>query len=92
MVEIKVNSDESYLLKDILEWSKENYGKDNDATGIFDKYFSEGLKYDVSSEIYYFVEYMSMLESYKAHGRMSGWGYWLHVDTNKSPRKKSKSN
>ena len=83
---IKVNSDESYLGKDIREWCMNNT-EDSNAIEIRDKYYSDGVEFKPSDKVYYFVDYMSASQSYKECGSLNMYGCRLNRDLDKSPRK-----
>jgi len=83
---IKVNSDESYLGKDIREWCM-NKTEDSNAIEIREKYYSDEVKFKPSDKVYYFVDYISASQSYKECGSLNMYGYRLTRDLDKSPRK-----
>lgn len=83
---IKVNSDKSYLGKEIREWCIKN-PEDDMARDIMNKYYSEYVEFKPSDKVYYFVDYVSVTESYKECGSLNMYGCSLHRDLEKSPRK-----
>ena len=83
---IEVNSDKSYLGKEIREWCNNN-PEDYIAQEIMNKYYSDEVKFKPSDRIYYFVEYVSASESYKECGNLNMYGCSLYRDLEKSPRK-----
>ena len=83
---VKVNSDESYLGKDIREWCMNNT-EDSNATEIREKYYSDDVEFKPSDKVYYFVDYMSAGQSYKECGSLNMYGCRLNRDLDKSPRK-----
>lgn len=52
---IKVNSDESYLGKEIREWCKSN-GEDVATQEVWNKYYSDEVEFKPSDRVYYFVD------------------------------------
>lgn len=83
---IKVNSDESYLGKDIKDWCMNNTN-DPSAIEIRDKYYSDKVDFKPSDKVYYFIDYMSATQSYKECGSLNMMGHRLIRDSRKSPRK-----
>ena len=84
MIEVKVNSDESYLGKDIREWCMNS--DDYNAISVVDNYYTNA-KYEPKDDVYYFVDYTSSSESYKICGDpIKLWGCKLRRDLKKSPR------
>lgn len=83
--EVKVNSEESYLGKDIREWCMNNT-EDSNATEIREKYFSDEVDFKPGDKVYYFVDYISAGQSYKECGSLNMCGCRLIRDTERSPR------
>lgn len=83
---IEVNSERSYLGKDIKAWCMSET-EDANALEIKRKYYSDDVEFKPSNKVYYFVEYMSTSESYKECGSLNMWGCHLIRDLEKSPRK-----
>lgn len=83
---IEVNSERSYLGKDIKAWCMSET-EDANALEIKRKYYSNDVEFKPSNKVYYFVEYMSISESYKECGSLNMWGWRLIRDLEKSPRK-----
>lgn len=86
---IEVNSNNSYLGKDIREWAMSDT-EDANALEIKRKYFSDEVKFKPSDKVYYFVDYISTSQSYKECGSLNMWGCHLYRDLEKSPRKVNK--
>ena len=86
MINIEVNSERSYLGKDIKAWCMSET-EDTNALEIKRKYYSDDVEFKPSNKVYYFVEYMSTSESYKECGSLNMWGCHLIRDLEKSPRK-----
>ena len=61
---IEINSERSYLGRDIRRWCMSNT-EDEKVLEVREKYYSDEVKYKPNDKVYYFVEYMSMSESYK---------------------------
>ena len=86
---IEINSDVSYLGKDIREWADKNKGNvlESDAANeIWGKYYVDDVEFKPSDKVYYFVEYLSLEQSYKKCGSSNMWGHRLIRDLEKSPR------
>lgn len=83
---IEVNSERSYLGKDIKAWCMSET-EDANALEIKQKYYSNDVEFKPSDKVYYFVEYMSTSESYKECGSLNMWECHLIRDLEKSPRK-----
>lgn len=83
---VKVNSNESYLGKDIREWCMNNT-EDSNAIEVREKYYSDEVEFKPSDRVYYFVDYMSAGQSYKECGSLNMYGCRLNRDLKKSPRK-----
>ena len=83
---IEINSDKSYLGKEIREWCIKNPENDM-ARDIMNKYYSEYVEFKPSDKVYYFVDYVSVTESYKECGSLNMYGCNLYRDLEKSPRK-----
>lgn len=83
---VEVNSNESYLGKEIREWCMNNT-EDSNAMEIRDKYYSDEVEFKPSDKVYYFVDYMSASQSYKECGSLNMYGCRLNRDLEKSPRK-----
>lgn len=83
---VKVNSEESYLGKDIRMWCMNNT-EDSSAAEIKEKYYSDEVEFKPSDKVYYFVDYMSASQSYKECGSLNMYGCRLSRDLEKSPRK-----
>lgn len=83
---VEVNSNESYLGKDIREWCMNNT-EDSNAVEIREKYYSDEVEFKPSDKVYYFVDYMSASQSYKECGSLNMYGCRLNRDLEKSPRK-----
>lgn len=83
---IVVNSEKSYLGKDIREWCMNNT-EDPYASEIKDRYYSDELEFKPSDKVYYFVDYVSAGQSYKECGSLNMYGCRLNRDLDKSPRK-----
>lgn len=83
---IEVNSERSYLGKDIKSWCMADT-EDANALEIKRKYYSDEVEFKPSDKVYYFVDYVSTAESYKECGNLNMWGCHLHRDLEKSPRK-----
>lgn len=83
---VEVNSNESYLGKEIREWCMNNI-EDSNAMEIRDKYYSDEVEFKPSDKVYYFVDYMSASQSYKECGSLNMCGCRLNRDLEKSPRK-----
>ena len=83
---VEVNSNKSYLGKEIREWCQEN-PRNIMAQDIMQKYYSEDVEFNPSDKVYYFVNYISSTESYKECGSLNMYGCSLHRDLKKSPRK-----
>lgn len=83
---IEVNSERSYLGKDIKAWCMSET-EDANALEIKRKYYSNDVEFKPSNKVYYYVEYMSISESYKECGSLNMWGWRLIRDLEKSPRK-----
>lgn len=86
MMNIEVNSERSYLGKDIKAWCMSET-EDANALEIKQKYYSNEVEFKPSDKVYYFIEYMSTFESYKECGSLNMYGYRLVRDLEKSPRK-----
>lgn len=86
MMNIEVNSEKSYLGKDIKAWCMSET-EDANALEIKRKYYSDDVESKPSDKVYYFVEYMSISESYKECGSLNMWGCHLIRDLEKSPKK-----
>ena len=82
---VEVNSNESYLGKDIREWCMNT--EDSNAMEIRYKYYSDEVEFKPSDKVYYFVDYMSARQSYKECGSLNMYGCRLTRDLEKSPRK-----
>lgn len=85
-MDIKVNSNISFLGKDIKAWCMRETENAN-AIEIRRKYFSDDVKFKPSDKVYYFVDYVSVMESYKECGSLNMHGCHLYRDLGKSPRK-----
>lgn len=85
-MDIKINSETSYLGKDIKAWAMSETENAN-ALEIRRKYYSDEVKFKPSNKVYYFVDYVSTAASYKECGSLNMWGCHLHRDLEKSPRK-----
>lgn len=88
---IKINTDKSYLGKDIREWldnDHETYNEIKDQ--IREKYYSDDVKYKPSDEVYYFIEHISLTDSICKVGSTRLAGSRLYRDEMKSPRKSDK--
>ena len=83
---IKVNSEISYLGKEIREWSTNN-PQDPHALEVREKYYSDQVEFKPSDQVYYFIYHMSAVQSYKECGSLNMMGCSLHRDLEKSPRK-----
>jgi len=83
---VEVNSNKSYLGKEIREWCLADT-EDANTLEIRRKYYSDEVEFKPSDKVYYFVEYISTAESYKECGSLNMWGCHLHRDLEKSPRK-----
>jgi len=83
---VEVNSNESYLGKEIREWCMSNT-EDSNAIEIRNKYYSDEVEFKPSDKVYYFVDYTSMGQSYKECGSLNLYGCRLNRDLEKSPRK-----
>lgn len=83
---IEVNSERSYLGKDIKTWCMSET-EDANALEIKQKYYSDDVEFKPSDKVYYFVEYTSTYKSYKECGSLNMWGCHLIRDLKKSPRK-----
>lgn len=83
---IEINSDKSYLGKEIREWCIKN-PEDYMAQEIMNKYYSDEVEFKPSDRVYYFVEYVSASESFKECGSLNMYGCSLCRDLEKSPRK-----
>ena len=65
MIMLTCNTDKSYMGKEIRKWCNEFKGYTEDATEIYEKYYSEEVKFKPNDKVYYFIEYMSCQQSYK---------------------------
>ena len=83
---IEANNDKSYLGKEIREWCMNN-PEDNMAQNIMNKYYSDHVEFKPSDKIYYFIDYISATQSFREYGSLYMYGYSLHRDLEKSPRK-----
>lgn len=81
---IEADNDISYIGKDIRRWCRENSSKEQSAKEIYNKYYAEG--YTPNDEVYYFLEYVSLRDSYKECGSSKMYGYRLVRDIEKSPK------
>lgn len=79
---IEVNSERSYLGKDIKTWCMSET-EDANALEIKRKYYSDDTKFKPSDKVYYFVDYLSTAESYKNCGNLNMWGCHLYRDLEK---------
>ena len=79
---IEVNSERSYLGKDIKAWCMSDT-EDANALEIKRKYYADDIEFKPSDKVYY----VSIAESYKECGSLNMWGCHLHRDLEKSPRK-----
>lgn len=84
---IEINSEKSYLGREIKEWCLNNT-EDEAAIEIARNYYSDEVEFKPSDKVYYFVEYVSASESYKESGSLNMYGCHLQRDLEKSPRKK----
>lgn len=82
---IEVNSDISYLGRDIREWCMSS--DDIEAEDIKRKYYSDEVEFKPSDKVYYFVEYMSQSEAAREHRSLFAAGGHLRRDLEKSPRR-----
>lgn len=83
---IEVNSERSYLGKDIKAWCMSET-EDANALEIKRKYYSDEVEFKPSDRVYYFVDYVSAAESYKECGSLNMEGCRMYRDLEKSPRK-----
>ena len=83
---IKVNSDISYLGRDIRRWCRDNEFNVM-AHDVYVRYYGEGVSYQPSDKVYYFVDYCSESESYRECGSLNMAGCRLRRDLEKSPRR-----
>lgn len=84
---IEVNSDKSFLGKEIKEFCVQN--PENPITQtITEKYYADEVEFKPNDKVYYFVDYVSAAESYKECGSLNMYGCSLHRDLEKSPRNK----
>ena len=83
---VEVNSNKSYLGKDIKEWAMRTT-ENAHALEIRRKYFSDQVEFKPNDKVYYFVDYISTSQSYKECGSLKMWGCHLYRDLEKSPRK-----
>lgn len=60
---IEVNSERSYLGKDIKAWCMSDT-EDANALEIKRKYYADDIEFKPSDKVYYFVDYVSIAESY----------------------------
>ena len=82
---IEINSENSFLGKDIRNWC---FNSDSvEAYEIRENYYSDNVKYKPNDRVYYFVEYVTTAESYRACGSLNMAGGRLTRDTEKSPRR-----
>ena len=88
-MDVKVNSERSYLGKDIKAWCMDEI-EDAHALEIKRKYYSDDVEFKPSDRVYYFVDYVSAVESYKDCGSLNMCGCHLHRDLEKSPRKEKR--
>ena len=85
-MDVKVNSERSYLGK---AWCMDEI-EDAHALEIKRKYYSDDVEFKPSDRVYYFVDYVSAVESYKECGSLNMCGCHLHRDLEKSPRKEKR--
>lgn len=85
-MDITVNSERSYLGKDIKAWCM-NETEDANALEIKQKYYSDDVKFKPSDKVYYFVVHVGTAESYRECGSLKMCGCHLYRDLEKSPRK-----
>lgn len=83
---IEINSNKSYLGKEIREWAMQDT-ENAHALEIRRKYFSDEVEFKPNDRVYYFVDYTSTSQSYKECGSLNMWGCHLYRDLEKSPRK-----
>ena len=83
---IEINSNKSYLGKEIREWVMQDT-ENAYALEIRRKYFSDEVEFKPNDKVYYFVDYISTSQSYKECGSLKMWGCHLYRDLEKSPRK-----
>ena len=84
-MDVKVNSERSYLEKTL-----KHEIEDAHALEIKRKYYSDDVEFKPSDRVYYFVDYVSAVESYKECGSLNMCGCHLHRDLEKSPRKEKR--
>lgn len=84
---IEVNSERSYLGKDIKAWCM-GETEDSYALDIREKYYSDEVEFKPSDRVYYYVYYTSTSQAYREYGNLNMWGTHLYRDLEKSPRKK----
>lgn len=84
---IEVNSNKSFLGKEIKEFCTQN-SEDHIAQEIAEKYYADDVEFKPNDKVYYFVDYVSAVESYKECGSLNMCGCSLHRDLEKSPRNK----
>ena len=82
---IEINSDVSYLGKDIKEWCMTS--DTLEAESIKENYYSDEVEFKPSDKVYYFVEYMSDSEAWREHKNLFASGGHLRRDLEKSPRR-----
>ena len=83
---VEVNSEKSYLGREIREWCLSNT-ENEAALEIARNYYSDEVEFKPSDKVYYFVEYVSPSESYRECGSLNMYGCHLQRDLEKSPRK-----
>lgn len=80
-----MNSNESYLGKDIRAWAE--YGEDWWARDVYEKYYSDGNKFTPNDKVFYYIDYVNWAEAKMVFGSSIKSGCALRRDLNKSPRK-----
>ena len=83
---IEVNSEISYLGRDIRKWCVSSKS-DEIAYDCYLRYYGECVSYQPSDKVYYFVDYCSESESLKECGSLNMSGCRLRRDLDKSPRR-----
>lgn len=78
---ITINSNESYLGKDIREWCEKNCPE------IKDQYYSQNTKYRPNDDVYYFVNFISLRYPDGNLRVTQRTGFRLDRDLERSPRR-----